>query len=728
MQGKGTFSYTPYSHCIQGNIARKSAEEDTTKKSATLDRFSSRRINKQQLQRDLRGRFGKQYTSDQYLNRNTGLQRGGARGVAYQGGTEASGYNKRSSYHEPSALHGIQDGNVQKGTLDQQATQHFHSLSWQAQSSGSIAAGYNWRRSQEMAQQNAMGTTMASSHAQRPPYPKQTAHPQRNVAKGNPPYQQQTVQHQQGSVAKGNPPYQQQTVHHQQGSGAKGNPPYQQQTVHLQGSVVKGNPPYQQQTVHLQGSVAKGNPPQTVGSVAKSNQPYQQQAQGSVAMGNPPYQQQNTVHSQRPSYQQQNLMVASYPQEISFPPPSDPGDNPQFSADQAVFRQPQSATVQGPFRQQPLSSFSRVPSGTGPPPSIAKAPSTYHTTVPGVPKAVSNSLQKENQVDDHPPPYSVVMEVGTELQASSNPIPGTSQKRPVAIATDTWSSSFQKKPTHMTTDPQTTSDQYDLLDPHTNPHPVPVQVPSSQASIHTNNQYGLLNPHSKPSCPVPVQVPAPQAPPQWNKQVQSSHPQSLKDSTINPIQLPINVLTSYDNPNHAKFQDYPRGYVTTTTMAAQQIRTDTHVSPSHSKSKVYPLLAHDSLGNESVQQAFNPVPIPVQGPVVPHVNAHLQAAGHGYRTSYDAEDSFNKMQASPDQSLRVGGHPSRYKTAIDSSKFQPNMVREYHGYSSTNSSFDGNDSVSGDSGMNTYTDKMTRALQQFDSLVNKKSSVIQTSF
>jgi hypothetical protein len=181
--------------------------------------------------------------------------------------------------------------------------------------------------------------------------------------------------------------------------------------------------------------------------------------------------------------------------------------------------------------------------------------------------------------------------------------------------------------------------------------------------------------------------------------------------------------------------------------ASQHSRADTHVSPSHSQSKVSPI----PVQGYGVQQGFkakanpwnvtmrsqvpvprttrsadvmlqsqipntvhNPVPVPVQVPTIPV--AHRV-------TGNDVRGNARPNGSIPSQ------HQSHYKSS-------PNLrPHPAHAHPSGSTSFDGNDSLASTSNisvdtddMNTYTDQMSKALEQFDSLLTKSPSIIQTSF
>lgn len=179
--------------------------------------------------------------------------------------------------------------------------------------------------------------------------------------------------------------------------------------------------------------------------------------------------------------------------------------------------------------------------------------------------------------------------------------------------------------------------------------------------------------------------------------------------------------------------------------ASQHMRTDTHVSPSHSQSKVSPIPVQSYPGIGAVQHGFSahpgnenvpdtipgmrivqdrvpvphiPVPVPVQVPSMHHMTGN---------------DIASRGDARPNGDI-PGQLPSHYKTTVDSPKMRPRPGSGRH--PSANVSFDGDDSlasnssaVSIDPDMANYTEQMSRALEQFDDLLStRKPSIIQTSF
>lgn len=393
------------------------------------------------------------------------------------------------------------------------------------------------------------------------------------------------------------------------------------------------------------------------------------------------------------------------------------------------------------------------------------------------PPSQRHSIGKQEPVD--PIPYAVAgvgMEPGgVRKQSGSNAPPGVQQ--------------------HTRIERSANDDPYDVLDPR-NPMPTP-------------EQYSLDPRTSHPKSWTPVQIPAPQmpvavqqgetlssvqsGPPNWSSNPQnefqaynrpsSSHLQYPlhRDGQIQQQQYQQQQLLQQQQqqklphylPQQQKKQHLPQqqqqlpqyqqqqqqqqqphyaiGPNLTTTTAAQQMKADTHVSPSHSHSQVSPIQFQGHPGNGTVQQAFNPVPvqgqhgnailqsktpIPVQVPVVPPMLTQHHMTGHNveqidgnFNTRRDAAAIPTRQASLAGQG--IGQHPPHFKTQTDLVKPHP----PHHPHPSVNSSFDGNDSlashssVSVDTDMSVYTEQMSKALEQFDSLLaTKRPAIIQTKF
>lgn len=193
---------------------------------------------------------------------------------------------------------------------------------------------------------------------------------------------------------------------------------------------------------------------------------------------------------------------------------------------------------------------------------------------------------------------------------------------------------------------------------------------------------------------------------------------------------------------HQQHQQDPRGAIMTT---AAQGREVTQVSPSHLQSKVSPVPVQSYPGNGTATQAFNTqgyrgngtmhshqvpipthghpgtgttmVPIPVQVPSVPPTGHHV--TGNTTTTWDHMTGSDVRGEAAP-----------HYRTIIAAANLRPHPA-----HPSANSSFDATDdslastsTVSVDADTTALTDQMSKALEQFDSLLTKKPSIKQTTF
>ena len=416
----------------------------------------------------------------------------------------------------------------------------------------------------------------------------------------------------------------------------------------------------------------------------------------------------------------------------------------------------------------PSNGYDPLPMGVvPPPPGVGKAPhSQGHMTT-----TAQGGVLQIHEVRN-PKPYSLVTGVGTEPRQQNNSVPmaGVEPRRqnnlipnpapagpplsqvPEQNARVAGSERYNVAPPPsqpgpvQVSAPRVPQDKYDLLNPQTLPQP--------HRSAHPSQQYDHTNPRGATNPRVtPVQIQTPQVPP--GAQIATQHPQN---GFIPPINNPPHQPhTSYPGPTHAPQMintntslqaqqrpdpssfnahqqrqynqqsepHYARGHIMTITTAAQEINADTHVSPSHSYSKVSPVpVQQGHLGNGTVLNGFasipehseyhvhhNSVPISVQAPQMPP--RHYQ---HGSRQTDNADRQTNM-------------HPR----AVNDSGSPNIRPCPSHGHQAS-SSFDGNDSlashstVSMDADMAAYTEQMSKALEQFDNLLTKKPSIIQTSF
>lgn len=291
--------------------------------------------------------------------------------------------------------------------------------------------------------------------------------------------------------------------------------------------------------------------------------------------------------------------------------------------------------------------------------------------------------------------------------------------------------------------PQVPADRHDLLNPGR-----PQQQQLSDVDLYTNprKRHAHLNPTSSSAQTTPIQVPEPHVPASATPLDQprgANHHHHAQQQQQGGV-AHVGVADRHHEPH------YTRGHVMTVTTAPQHVTADTHVSPSHSHSKVTPVPVHH-LGNGHVvvQQGFeavpaqsyygngtvvaNQVPIPVQAPLVPPTLTTITSRAHG-QADIPKVGVANTEPHPPSSSSSAGqmtGAVPHYKAVTDS----PNL--RLHPSHATAPSFDGNDSlashssVSMDAEMSAYTEQMSKALEQFDTLLTKKpstSSIIQTSF
>ena len=436
-----------------------------------------------------------------------------------------------------------------------------------------------------------------------------------------------------------------------------------------------------------------------------------------------------------------------------------------------------------------------LPVGVVPPPPVlaGKTPPTSpsHVTMsqgdqgsprlPQIPETQNHP--KKLSAPGDPVPYAVVhgvgMDPGQRVSPSPNPLPST------FAPAKSQSGSAECVP----------PEQYDFLKPKTtktsSTHPPASQVPppeqydlldpKTSTAIPSQNQYDLLNSRKV----APVQVAAPQAPllPRQGTQNQGQQmppsqvqqqvsgdglqrmggdPQQLQllqqqqkllqqqeqqkqilllqhqlqqeqlmqqqQHQLLQQQQQLHHMQHQQQPQHLQQQrqHYPRGVIMSTAT-----RADTHVSPSHSQSKVSPIpvqnggvkpqanpwnvsmrsqiQSEDGVMQTQVPKTMrNPVPVPVQVPTVP----------------------FSMTQ-------RGDVRPNGTIPGASQHKISPETKpRPVHGHHPVNVSFDGNESLASnsstniDSDMSAYTEQMSKALEQFDSLLTKpkRPSIIQTSF